>query len=130
MVHEGNRDTINFKIVRANLSALGLAESPSMTAAQVDHAMRSATAALAKARTNGSQTTTLDSLCSGETVKQLELAEDGITLSAMVEKDVNTMNPGYRSDVLVAFPSPGLYCILDETADASATIQGRSTKNR
>lgn len=43
-------------------------------------------------------------------------------MDQMVEKDVNAMNPGYRSDVLVAFPSPGLYCILDEAADASATI--------
>ncbi len=125
MVHEGNRDTINVKIVRANLSALGLAESRSMTAAQVDDATSSAAAALAKARTKASQATTLDSLCSGETVKQLEFAEDGITLPAMVEKDVNSMNSGYRSDVLVAFPSPGLYCILDEAADASTTINFR-----
>jgi FtsP/CotA-like multicopper oxidase with cupredoxin domain len=64
-------------------------------------------------------------LCSGETVKQLEFAEDGITLPAMVEKDVNSMNSGYRSDVLVAFPSPGLYCILDEAADASTTVNFR-----
>jgi L-ascorbate oxidase len=48
----------------------------------------------------------------------------------MVEKDVNTMNPGYRSDVLVAFPSPGLYCILDEAADASATINFRPNASK
>ncbi|WP_250455425.1 multicopper oxidase domain-containing protein [Caballeronia sp. ATUFL_M2_KS44] len=130
MVHGGNRDTINVKIVRANLSALGLADSQSLSAAQVNTATTTAANALAKDNTKASQTTTLDRLCSGETVKQLEFAEDGITMSAMVEKDVNTMNPGYRSDVLVAFPSPGLYCILDEAADASATINFRTNATK
>ncbi|VXB33219.1 L-ascorbate oxidase [Burkholderia sp. 8Y] len=125
MVHGGNRDTINVKIVRANLSALGLADSQSLSTAQVNTATNAAASALANDKTKTSQTVTLDSLCSGETVKQLEFAEDGITMQTMVEKDVNSMNPGYRSDVLVAFPSPGLYCILDEAASASATINFR-----
>jgi L-ascorbate oxidase len=125
MVHGGNRDTINVKIVRANLSALGLADTQSLTAAQVNAATNSAVTALASNTSKSQQTTTLDTLCSGEVVKQLEFAEDGITLPAMIEKDVNTMNPGYRSDVLVAFPSPGLYCILDEAASSSATINFR-----
>ena len=50
------------------------------------------------------------------------MADDGLTRSAMVEQDVETLNPGYRRDVLVAFPRPGLYCILDEAAEASSTI--------
>jgi len=130
MVHGGNRDTINVKIVRANLSALGLADSGSLSAAQVNTATNAAASALARAHTKPSQTTTLDSLCSGEVVKQLEFAEDGITMSSMIEKDVNSMNPGYRSDVLVAFPRPGLYCILDEAADASATINFRTNSTK
>ncbi|MEX3984866.1 multicopper oxidase family protein [Paraburkholderia sp. EG287A] len=125
MVHGGNRDTINVKIVRANLSALGLADSQSLTSAQVNTATNSAAKALAGGASKAQQVTTLDALCSGEIVKQLEFAEDGITLPAMVEKDVNSMNPGYRSDVLVAFPSPGLYCILDEAASSAATINFR-----
>lgn len=125
MVHGGNRDTINVKIVRANLSALGLADSQSLSVGQVSAATNKAASTLASATSKTTQATTLDALCSGETVKQLEFAEDGITLPAMVEKDVNSMNPGYRSDVLVAFPSPGLYCILDESADSSATINFR-----
>ncbi|WP_244817736.1 multicopper oxidase family protein [Caballeronia sp. Lep1P3] len=130
LVHGGNRDTINVKIVRANLSALGLADSQSLSTAQVNTATNAAASALAKDRTKSSQTITLDSLCSGEVVKQLEFAEDGITMPAMVEKDVNSMNPGYRSDVLVAFPSPGLYCILDEAANASATINFRTNSTK
>lgn len=125
MVHGGNRDTINVKIVRANLSALGQADSQSLTTAQVNAATNSAANKLANSKSKANQATTLDALCSGEVVKQLEYAEDGITMPEMVEKDVNSMNPGYRSDVLVAFPSPGLYCILDEAASSSATINFR-----
>ncbi|OLL28164.1 copper oxidase [Burkholderia sp. SRS-W-2-2016] len=130
MVHGGNRDTINVKIVRANLSALGLADSQSLSATQVNTATNSAASKLVNATSKTSQTTTLDAICSGETVKQLEFAEDGITMPAMVEKDVNSMNPGYRSDVLVAFPSPGLYCILDEAASSSATINFRPNSSK
>ncbi|MBW0449917.1 copper oxidase [bacterium M00.F.Ca.ET.228.01.1.1] len=125
MVHGGNRDTINVKFVRANLSTLGLADSQTLSAAQVNAATISAASKLAGSHTKSSQAVALDALCNGEIVKQLEFAEDGITMSAMVEKDVNSMDPGYRSDVLVAFPSPGLYCMLDEAADASATINFR-----
>lgn len=125
MVHGGNRDTINVKFVRANLSALGLADSQSLTAAQVDAATNAAASKLAGNHTKESQAVALNAICNGEIVKQLEFAEDGITMRTMVEKDVNTMNPGYRSDVLVAFPSPGLYCMLDEAADLSSTINFR-----
>lgn len=130
MVHGGNRDTINVKIVRANLAVLGVADSTSLSAAQVNAATNTAANALSNSRTKASQTITLDRVCSGEVVKQLEFAEDGITMTSMLEKDVNAMNPGYRSDVLVAFPSPGLYCVLDEAAPSSQTINFRPTATK
>lgn len=125
LVHGGNRDTINLKIVRANLAALGGADSSAPSAQDVDAATDAASAVLANRRSRSESVTTLDRLCSGEVVKQVEIAVDGLTRSAMAEKDVNTLNPGYRSDVLVAFPSPGLYCMLDEAANAAATINFR-----
>ncbi|SAK82907.1 multicopper oxidase, type 3 [Caballeronia hypogeia] len=125
MVHGGNRDTINVKFVRANLSALGLADSQALSAAQVDAATNAAATKLAGNHSKASQVVALNAICNGEIVKQLEFAEDGITMRTMVEKDVNSMNPGYRSDVLVAFPSPGLYCMLDEASDLSSTINFR-----
>ncbi|OLL27979.1 copper oxidase [Burkholderia sp. SRS-W-2-2016] len=124
MIHGGNRDTINVKIVRANLPALGLADSPALSTGDVDSATRAAASRLSAAHGRAQQTT-LDALCNGETVKQVEIAVDGLTRASMVEKDVNTLDPGYRSDVLVAFPQPGLYCILDEAASAAATINFR-----
>lgn len=125
LVHGGDRDTINMKVVRVNLAALGRGNSGAPSAQDINTAAKEASALLAGRRSRADRATTLDQLCSGEVVKQVEIAVDGLTRSAMVEKDVDTLNPGYRSDVLVAFPTAGLYCVLDEAADASATINYR-----
>ncbi|MEX3959461.1 multicopper oxidase family protein [Trinickia sp. EG282A] len=125
LVHGGNRDTINLKVVRANFAALGRADSIALSAQDVDAAADAASALLASRRSRAERVTTLDQLCSGEVVKQVEIADDGLTRNAMVEKDVETLNPGYRRDVLMAFPAPGLYCVLDEGADAATTIDFR-----
>ncbi|WP_345817185.1 multicopper oxidase domain-containing protein (plasmid) [Paraburkholderia sp. PREW-6R] len=124
LVHGGNRDTINVKIVRA-IVAPTEASNDAYEDSHLDSTTAQAMSLLAGNRSKASQATTLDTLCSGEVVKQVEIAVDGLTRNAMVEKDVTTLNPGYRSDVLVAFPRPGLYCILDEAAEASTTINYR-----
>ena len=36
----------------------------------------------------------------------------------------NYMQPGYRSDVLVVFPSEGDYCLLNQAAPRRARVQG------
>jgi L-ascorbate oxidase len=125
LVHGGDRDTINMKVVQANLAVLGRASSSTLSAQDVDAAANAARIRLAGRHTRADAATTLDQVCGGEVVKQVEIAADGLTRDAMVEQDVETLNPGYRRDVLVAFPKPGLYCILDEAADASATINFR-----
>ncbi|MCY0386540.1 multicopper oxidase domain-containing protein [Robbsia sp. Bb-Pol-6] len=129
LVHGGNRDSINFKIVKADLSAFGMNMTGTVGTPQLDAATRAVTALLS-GKSPAGQTTTLDRICSGEVVEQEEIAVDGLTRSAIVEKAVNPLNPGYRSDVLVAFPSPGLYCILDEAADAATTVNFRAGASR
>ncbi len=122
LVHGGDRDTINLKVVQANLSTLSRTGASQASTQEIDVATRAARALLAGRHSRAQQATTLDQLCGGETVKQIEIAADGLTRSTMVEQDVETLDPGYRRDVLVAFPTPGLYCLLDEAADASSTI--------
>lgn len=125
LVHGGNRDTVNLKVVRANLTALGRSDSIAASTQDIDAATRAAGAYLASRRSRAQAATTLDQLCGGEVVKQVEIAVDGLTRDTMAEKEINTLNPGYRSDVLMAFPAPGLYCVLDEAADVAATINFR-----
>ncbi|WP_206951268.1 multicopper oxidase family protein [Trinickia acidisoli] len=125
LVHGGDRDTINLKVVRVNLAALGRAASAEPSPQDVDAAADAANALLAGQPNRAQRVTTLDQICSGEVVKQIDIANDGLTRSAMVEQDVNTLDPGYRRDVLMAFPTPGLYCVLDEAAEAASTISYR-----
>jgi FtsP/CotA-like multicopper oxidase with cupredoxin domain len=59
-------------------------------------------------------------------VPQFEIAMDGLTRSAINPIGVNQtsqsgtgtnfLQPGYRSDVLVAFPHDGTYCLLNQAA--------------
>jgi L-ascorbate oxidase len=58
----------------------------------------------------------------GRDVQQLEFAADGLTRHRIADKTQNVLQPGYRSDFLVAFPEPGYYCVLD---DAMTTPNAR-----
>jgi FtsP/CotA-like multicopper oxidase with cupredoxin domain len=60
-------------------------------------------------------------------VPQFEIAADGLTRTAITPIGVNQqsvsggigsnfLQPGYRSDVLVAFPKVGTYCLLNQAA--------------
>lgn len=60
--------------------------------------------------------------CTGEVLSQFEVAADGLTHGQIIEKRENVLQPGYRSDVLVAFPRPGRYCVIDAAAQASASV--------
>ena len=125
LVHGGVRDSISLKIVKANLDALLPRDGQPLSEARLDRGTEQAVGRLRAARSKLAQATTLDALCSGEVVKQVEFALDGHTRTRLHEKAVNVMHPGQRSDVLVAFPDPGLYCVLDAEADAGATINLR-----
>ncbi|MEM1261338.1 MAG: multicopper oxidase family protein [Pseudomonadota bacterium] len=65
----------------------------------------------------------VDANCSGAPVPQFSVALDGLTRSAVHEQSRTNMHPGYRDDVLMAFPEPGIYCIIDNDAPANETIR-------
>lgn len=122
MVHGGVRDRINVKIVKADLSALLPATAQTNpTDDDLARGMANAVERLGQRRNRQAQAVELAALCKGDTVNQLELAVDGTTRTAFSDKPVNTLHPGQRSDVLVAFPTSGLYCVLDEAAPVNAT---------
>jgi FtsP/CotA-like multicopper oxidase with cupredoxin domain len=61
--------------------------------------------------------------CTGEVVDQWEVAADGLTREKILRKRINQLQPGYRSDVLVAFPGPGRYCVFDDWAASTISTQ-------
>ena len=64
--------------------------------------------------------------CEGDPLPQFEIATDGLTHTQVIQKTQNTLQPGYRSDVLMVFPEPGDYCVIDAAAPATSTINALS----
>jgi L-ascorbate oxidase len=64
-----------------------------------------------------SQAEAIDRNCEHDDVNvvgQFEIAADGLTRHAILERKNTILQPGYRSDLLVVFPEPGRYCVIDE----------------
>jgi len=57
-----------------------------------------------------------------QNIPQFEFAVDGLTRRAMVQKTVNILQPGYRSDILTVFPEKGVYCVLDDSLAPASEI--------
>ena len=116
MIDAGINDTIEVKV----------------TASKVIPATTSALYALSQIGLAAQQSWTQENCLGDQVVPQWEIAADGLTRENIYKKSVNVLQPGYRSDVLVFFPKPGIYCIFDEEAPATAIInpQGRSAKDR
>ncbi|MFV3130476.1 multicopper oxidase family protein [Niveispirillum sp. KHB5.9] len=53
--------------------------------------------------------------CTGKDVSQYEVATDGLTRPAVFKKEVNNLQPGYRSDILFVLPEAGRYCVYDDS---------------
>ena len=132
-VHGGVRDTINLRIVRATeppVASLtpGIGTSFLPTASinfAATNAVQQVTSG-AEALLGNRLKTFVDQSCgvtdSTATATQFEIAIDGLTRREVSEKTVNYLNPGQRSDILVFFPEPGLYCVLDQEGPGENTV--------
>ena len=61
--------------------------------------------------------------CTGEEIDQFSIALDGLTRSRVNVQQRTMLHPGYRDDVLVAFPGPVIYCIVANDSTAGQTAQ-------
>jgi FtsP/CotA-like multicopper oxidase with cupredoxin domain len=68
----------------------------------------------------------IDQNCIGPALPQFAIASDGLTRSQIVQRDTTAMQPGYREDLLMVFPEAGDYCVLDELAGPSSTVNGQT----
>ncbi|MBP32422.1 MAG: hypothetical protein CMH16_24510 [Methylobacterium sp.] len=113
MIHGGVRDTIGVQIVKA----IGVDPSVAASAIGPDPKLGAA-----------GQGNWVDEHCRGagtQVLPQWEFALDGLTRSKAAVKEVEVLQPGYRSDTLVAFPTEGIYCILDQAIPANGLINPR-----
>jgi len=113
-VHAGIHDTINVQVVRAM---------------PVGGTNLVATSALSgNRRQQVSQLLTACNATPETLIPQFEIASDGLTRTKLHEVhassvggvlESNYLQPGYRSDILVVFPTDGDYCLLNQAAPAS-----------
>jgi FtsP/CotA-like multicopper oxidase with cupredoxin domain len=126
-IHAGIHDTVNLQIVpmvdTAPRAALALRGVLPGTAKEQEPVIRQLCPTLVP---DGTKPVTL--------VPQFEIASDGLTRSRINPIGVgaasqsggigtNFLQPGYRSDVLLAFPSEGTYCILNQAAPPEERTQ-------
>jgi L-ascorbate oxidase len=104
LIHGGARDTVNLQIVEA----VGLAPGDSGPGVGAE-----------------AQLAWITQHCRGQTVQQWQFAVDGLTQQRAQVKVLNTLQPGYRSDILLSFPKQGTYCVLDKEAAPASTVNPR-----
>lgn len=67
----------------------------------------------------------VDEKCTGPMLPVLSLALDGLTRSHAVSQIDTIVQPGYREDVLVAFPEEGTYCVVDGEIPPEESVSGK-----
>jgi len=70
----------------------------------------------------------LNQVCSGEPLQVMGLATDGLTRSALDPRSETWLQPGYREDILLSFPEPGTYCILDTEVTPADNINAQESE--
>jgi FtsP/CotA-like multicopper oxidase with cupredoxin domain len=114
-VHAGVHDTVNLQIVPAvdQNGPHNLIANSALVGNRIEQAVE----------LQAECPSTIETL-----VPQFAIASDGLTMtkihtlagqSKAGSDGANYMQPGYRSDVLVAFPKEGWYCLLDQAAPES-----------
>jgi FtsP/CotA-like multicopper oxidase with cupredoxin domain len=106
LIHAGVRDTISFEI-RKKTKTTGLLSQLRIKATE--------------------QAEFVKTECSGESVPYQVIAADGLTMNKAQKKITQVLQPGYRNDLLVAFPAPGDYCVVNISAPAAGSVSGSQT---
>ncbi|WP_373413914.1 multicopper oxidase family protein [Ensifer aridi] len=104
LIHAGVRDSISLGFQKTRPAEIASAVSAAYTASTPEE-----------------RAAFVDQVCDGTNIAQHALAEDGHTRDRLVEQTKSTLHPGYREDVLVVFPTPGIYCIVDGDLPATGT---------
>lgn len=118
LIHGGVRDTINFRLTRSTL--------PFTTREEMNKAL-----AEVQKLSPADQNAWIQKNCAigtGQGYTQTEFAVDGLTRKEMSTKLMNVLQPGYRSDILVSFDQPGIFCVTDDATPPEGSINSIPTQ--
>lgn len=108
LIHGGVRETIGLQIRKVESG------SEANLRAQLDKGTSgNSRAAIAE---------TVEQFCSGEPLDLVRVATDGLTRPDILTSTQLQLQPAYREDVLVSFPTEGTYCIVDAATAPDADI--------
>ena len=65
--------------------------------------------------------------CTGELLSYQQIAADGLTMGQAQAVPTSTLQPGYRYDALVVFPTAGDYCVVNEFAPPGGSVSRQAT---
>lgn len=106
LIHAGVRDTITFQLRRMSGDLKSLAQLKIKPEDQQKFA---------------------DQVCAGPIVPHFVVASDGLTMQHAQKRNLTTLQPAYRDDLLVAFPAPGRYCVINAAAPAAGNVTRAAT---
>lgn len=106
LVHGGVRDTITLEF-RKLTQSVGPLERLTLKAADGDRFVGQS--------------------CTGAAVPYHVVASDGLTMAQAQKRTTVTLQPAYRNDLLVVFPEPGTYCVVDGAAPAAGNVTQASS---
>ena len=107
LVHAGVRDTIKFQFRKMREDAQPFALAATAT-----------------------QDEWIRQNCPGEPLVQFAAATDGLTRTQIAQRTVSVLQPGYREDLLMVFPEAGDYCIIDDQAPPSTTVNNQAKSRK
>nr|WP_067296120.1 multicopper oxidase domain-containing protein [Marinobacterium profundum] len=105
LVHAGVRDTINLQFRKARVSGIEAGYKPASLEARTEQ---------------------VDLQCEGAPIPQFSVASDGLTRAQIASQEQTILQPGYREDLLMTFPSAGTYCVIDSSLDANQTVNSQA----
>lgn len=107
------------QLYRWRLIDAGFNETVNLRIRKIKTTKNSATLATAGELSNSN----IEKICNGPDVTQFEIASDGLTHKQIIKKNINVLQPGYRSDILFSLPGSGIYCVYDdESTDPEANV--------
>jgi FtsP/CotA-like multicopper oxidase with cupredoxin domain len=64
--------------------------------------------------------------CPGDALPHFLFASDGLTRAQIVQRGTTVLQPAYREDLLIVFPEAGDYCVIDDGAGPSSTVNAQA----
>lgn len=126
LIHAGVRDTVQVQFRRSGLPAETADGSAAEIVAALENAETEALRAAPPAAVEDGAPTrdeVVAAICpepgaggGADPLPTFGIASDGLTRDVIAARTDTLMQPGYREDLLVSFPEPGIYCVINSGA--------------